>query len=304
MRKVLVTGATGFIGRHCLPLLLARGDRVHAVSSKTVPKTSDNICWHQADLLDTAQIAELIGSIQPSHLLHFAWFAVPKQYWTSLDNFRWVQGSLSLLQSFAQHGGERVVMAGTCAEYDWQYGYCSEQITPLLPATTYGICKHSLQSMLNAFASTTGISAAWGRIFFVYGPYEPPGRLVPAVVRSLLQNQPARCSHGKQIRDFLYVRDLADAFVALLDSSVAGSVNMASGNPVTLKDIIENVAAQLERPDLIRLGAIPPAANDPPLLVADVSRLTYEVGWQPRFSLDAGLAETISWWKKSGERSQ
>ena len=297
MRKVLVTGATGFIGRHCLPLLLARGDRVHAVSSKTVPKTSDNICWHQADLLDPAQIAELIGSIQPSHLLHFAWFAVPKQYWTSLDNFRWVQGSLSLLQSFAQHGGERVVMAGTCAEYDWQYGYCSEQITPLLPATTYGICKHSLQSMLNAFASQTGISAAWGRIFFVYGPYEPPQRLVPAVVRSLLQDRPARCSHGKQIRDFLYVRDLADAFVALLGSSVAGSVNMASGNPVTLKDIIENVAAQLERPDLIRLGAIPPAANDPPLLVADVSRLTDEVGWQPRFSLDAGLAETISWWK-------
>lgn len=195
-------------------------------------------------------------------------------------------------------------MAGTCAEYDWQYGYCSEQITPLSPATTYGTCKHSLQNMLDAFASQTGISAAWGRIFFVYGPYEPPERLVPAVIRSLLQSQPARCSHGKQIRDFLYVRDVADAFVALLDSPATGSVNIGSGNPVTLKDIIENIAAQLERPDLIRLGAIPPAASDPPLLVADVSRLTDEVGWQPRFSLDAGLAETINWWKNPGDRSQ
>lgn len=298
MKKVLVSGATGFIGRQCLPLLLSKGYQVHAVASKKIIQTASGLSWHQANLLDFSQIYPLIAKLQPTHWLHLAWNAVPGKYWTSPENFRWVQASLELLQAFAQNGGQRVVMAGTCAEYDWQYGYCSEQITPLSPNTVYGTCKHSLQSMLAAFARQTGLSYAWGRIFFVYGPFEHPQRLVPTVIRCLLQAEPARCSHGNQIRDFLYVTDAADALVSLLDSQVLGAVNIASGFPVTLKDIIYQIASQINRPDLIELGAIPAAANEPPLLVADVRRLTEEVGWQPKVTIEAGLEQTITWWQK------
>ncbi len=289
MKRVLLTGATGFIGRHCLPSLLASGYEVHAVSSNSPPKTLPGVQWHQTDLLDAKQVVKLVTGVQPTHLLHFAWFVVPGKYWTSLENLRWVQASLDLLDAFASSGGERVVMAGSCTEYDWKYGYCSEQTTPLIPSALYGSCKHALQIMLNTFAKQIGISAAWGRIFFLYGPHEHPARLVASVIRSLLNNEPARCSHGNQIRDFLYVQDVADAFVALLESDVSGPVNIGSGHPVALKDIICKIAKEVNRQDLIQLGALPTSANEPPLLVADVSRLSNEVSWVPRYDLDQGL---------------
>ena len=296
MKRVLLTGATGFIGRHCLPLLAARGYAVHAVSSQPVTEDQSNIHWHQANLLDPAQVVALISDVQPSHLLHFAWYAVPGKYRTSMENLRWVQVSLGLLQEFVRHGGQRMVMAGTCAEYDWRYGYCSEAVTPLVPTTLYGTCKHALQLMLAAFSRQAGLSAAWGRIFSLFGPYEDPDRLVAYVIRSVLRGEPARCSHGNQIRDFLYVQDVADAFVALLDGAVCGPINIASGKPVAVRDVICKIAAIQYRPDLIQMGALSAREDEPPWLIADVRRLQDEVRWQSKYALDTGLEKTIEWW--------
>ena len=297
MKRVLLTGAAGFIGRHCLPLVSPSDYEVHAVSSRVPDGNQSGVQWHQVDLLDVGHATELIATVRPTHLLHFAWYAAPGQYWSSLENFRWVQASLALLQAFTETGGRRVVMAGTCAEYDWKYGYCCEQRTPLMPVSVYGICKHSMQIMLEGFTRQTGVSAAWGRIFFLYGPHEHPHRLVSSVICSALKGEPICCSHGNQIRDFLHVQDVASAFVALLNSDVSGPVNVASGRPVALKDIIYKVANKLDQQGLVELGALPTSENDPPFLVADVNRLSDEVGWRPQYDLDCGLEQTISWWK-------
>jgi nucleoside-diphosphate-sugar epimerase len=141
------------------------------------------------------------------------------------------------------------------------------------------------------------LSSAWGRLFFLYGPHEYEERLVASIIRSILQDHPALCSHGEQVRDFLYIEDAADALAALLDSDVTGPVNIASGVPLRLSELIQEIAAQLGRPDLIRLGARPTAPNEPSLLVADVGRLRDEVRWAPQYELTRGLNETINWWK-------
>jgi nucleoside-diphosphate-sugar epimerase len=299
MKKVLLTGATGFIGRHCLPLLLEKGYQVHAVSTKPARGQAPGATWHQADLLDPGQVYALLKSVAPTHLLHLAWYIVPKLSWTSLENLRWVKGSLDLLQAFAVNNGRRIVTAGTCAEYDWRYGYCSEQVTPLTPATLYGVCKNSLQSLVSAASAQAGISSAWGRIFFLYGPHEPLQKLVSSVIVSLLRGQPAPCTHGNQIRDFLYVKDVAAAFVNLLESELTGPVNIASGKPVALKEIVSKIALKQNRPELLLLGAIPAPENEPALLVADTRRLDSELGWRPGYDLDRGLDETIDWWKNN-----
>jgi nucleoside-diphosphate-sugar epimerase len=297
MKRVLLTGSTGLVGRHCLPTLLAQGYQVHAVSTRAAFAYPPGIHAHQVDLLDPSQVAALLERVQPSHLLHLAWYTQPGVYWTSPENMRWVAASLGLLQAFAAYGGQRVVMAGSCAEYDWSYGYCTEHITPLRPATLYGTAKHALQLLEDAFATQAQISAAWGRLFFLYGPYEYPERLVAAVTRALVQGQPARCSHGNQVRDFLYVQDAADAFVALLTSDVRGAVNIGSGTPITLKQIIYGIADQLGQRGLVQLGALPAPANEPPLLVANTERLANEVGWRPAYDLERGLDQTVRWWK-------
>jgi nucleoside-diphosphate-sugar epimerase len=302
MKRVLLTGGTGFIGRHSLSALLAANYEVHAVSLRQPPVMMSGVSWHQVDLLASRQILELITGIRPTHLLHFAWYVEPGKYWESLENVCWVQASLELLDIFAKCGGQRVVMAGTCAEYDWNYGYCSELMTPLVPNSLYGTCKHALQCMMDAIAKRTGLSAAWGRIFSVYGSHESPERLVPSVIRSLLRGEPALCTHSNQIRDFLHVQDMADAFVSLLESNVSGPVNMASGCPVALKDIVLRIAEIFNRPELIYFGAIPVRSNDPHFLVADVKRLSTEVDWHSKIDLDQGIRKSIEWWRGRNEK--
>jgi nucleoside-diphosphate-sugar epimerase len=296
-KTVIVTGATGFIGRHTIARLVARGYTVHALTSKLIGQNQD--ChWHQVDLLDPLATAEIINSLQASHLLHLAWYAVPGKYWSSIENLRWVQASLALVQQFHAADGQRVVVAGSCAEYDWRHGYCSELVTPCKPNTLYGTCKNSLQEILQAYSKVSALSLAWGRIFMLYGSHESSTRLVASIINSLLQGQEARCSHGRQIRDFMYVEDVADAFVALLDSDLAGAVNIATGIPIAIKDLAEQIAKIIGRQELLKLGSIPAAPNDVPLLMGNADRLHNELNWQPQWSIDQGLEQTIQWWKQ------
>jgi nucleoside-diphosphate-sugar epimerase len=297
-RCVLVTGAGGFIGRHCLPVLMSNGFEVHAVDISLPEEKLGGLHWHQVDLLATQQAHELLANISPTHLLHFAWCAKPGDYWNSLENLRWVEGSLHLLREFHMIGGKRVVMAGTCAEYDWKYGYCSEHVTPLVPSSLYGTSKNALQHLLKEFSRVTGLSSAWGRIFFLYGPHESPNRLVSSVILNLLQNKAAPCSHGNQIRDFLYVEDVAAAFVSLLMSNVNGPVNIASGRPVTLQEVATAAADRLGLREHVHFGALPVTGNEPPLIVGDSSRLADEVGWRPAYDLAMGIAKTVRYWQE------
>lgn len=295
-----MTGATGFIGKHTIPLMIEDGYEVHAVFNTGQPFITQEprLFWHQCNLLNTDQQRSLIAKVKPTHLLHFAWYTTTGKYWDSLENVRWVQASLDLLTNFVYQGGKRAVFAGTCAEYDWNYGYCSEEVTPMQASTLYGTCKHCLQEILRHFSQQTGLSSAWGRIFFLYGPHESPTRLVPSVILSLLKGEPALCSHGNQIRDFLFVNDVASAFVTLLNSKVEGVVNIASGKPITLKSIIQLISQLLGCPEAVKFGALPGHKNEPPLLVANTTRLTEEVGWESKYTLEDGLLRTIDWWRK------
>ncbi len=297
MRRLLVTGATGCVGRQIVPLLLGRGWDVHAVTLGHAPPDLTGPRWHEADLLVSGEARRVVLEAQPDALLHLAWSIVPGRWATALDNLDWVTASLALGRAFREEGGHRMVVAGSCLEYDWAFGLCSERLTPCRPHTLYGTAKHALHLLLDAYAQQSGLALAWGRIFFLYGPWEHPDRLVGSVIRSLLRGDRARCSHGRQIRDYLYAGDVASALVALLESDVTGAVNIASGQPITLREIATRAGRLLGQEDRIDFGAIPPAPTDTPVVMADVTRLTREVSWHPRVTLDEGLERTIEWWR-------
>ena len=349
-KRVLLTGASGFIGRWAIPALLRRGYEVHAVGrcvdsghqrsevrgqrsdiggqrfpppaprpsplvavanqeslSRVVgpapqTRTDDSVLstqysalhWHSCDLLNAAEAASLINSVRPTHLLHFAWYAEHRKFWTSPLNVDWAAASLLLLRAFANAGGHRAVFAGTCAEYDWSHEVLSERDTPTRPRTLYGACKNSLRDVAERFAAQAGMSFAWGRIFFLFGPDEHPDRFVPSIIEPLRRGEPAACRAGAQVRDFLHVADAADAFASVLESRVSGAVNIASGEARSLGRVAEYISDQLGRRDLLNVGSSPATLDNPAVLRADVARLRNEVGWTPRFSLTTGLDDVIS----------
>jgi nucleoside-diphosphate-sugar epimerase len=194
-------------------------------------------------------------------------------------------------------------MAGSCAEYDWSRAeVCDEFSSPLAndseaAASPYAICKIALQKSLSDFGRQEHLSTAWGRIFFQFGPYEHPDRLVPSVIRNLLLNREAPVTHGTQVRSFLHVADVGDAFAAVLDGELEGPVNIGSRERVTLADLVERIGRHIGRADLLRLGALAAPAQDPAVLIPDVRRLCDVAHWRPRFTLNEALSDTIEWWR-------
>lgn len=279
--RVLVTGGAGFIGRQAVSALSARGFDVVSVGRA------------DGDLLDPVTAQRLVERTRPSHLLHLAWETTPGAYWTHSDNPHWLAASERLLDAFYDQGGLRAVTGGTCAEYDWaRASVCVEGTTPTVgpDATPYARCKLALSEIAAAR------DAAHGRIFLPYGPHEAPVRLVPSVIRALLDGERARCSPGTQVRNFMHVADVGGVLAALVDSEVQGPVNIGSSERHSVAEVVSTIGRLLDRPDLIELGALPARPDEPALLVPDVSRLE-EVGWSPGWDLETGLQQTIGWWK-------
>ncbi|MGI9020900.1 MAG: NAD-dependent epimerase/dehydratase family protein [Solirubrobacterales bacterium] len=300
-KRVLVTGGTGFIGRQVVPLLLGAGHEVHVISSRAEARIDPRSELHVINLHDPESRAEVVASIGADHLLHLAWYLEPGQVWNSVENVRWAEASLGLLREFAASGGRRAVLAGTCSEYGPSEEPCNEEGTPMAPQNLYGISKDATRRVALSFADTVGLSTAWARIFFAYGPGEHPVRLVSSVIRRLLAGEEAPVSHGQQVRDYLSTPEIAAALLAVLESDFEGVVNVGSGNQVRLREMVDLIAARIGRPDLVLYGEIIPPAEDPPVLVADTTRLRESVGWEPTLTLAEGLNTAIEWWREHSD---
>jgi nucleoside-diphosphate-sugar epimerase len=295
LSRILVTGATGFIGRHCLPRLGAAGYEVHALSSQPRrPGEYGAHAWHRFNLLDVAACRHAIEVVRPTHLLHLAWIATPGIFWHSPHNLQWLAGSVELFRAFFEGGGKKTVGLGTCAEYQWtDEGELAEDRSAVHPATIYGQCKAAAGLACSAAAATQAGSAIWVRLFYPYGPGEPAERLIPSVIRGLLERKPVQCSEGRQARDFIFVEDVADALVALLGSTLSGVYNLGMGTATPIRDVVNLIASTLGRPELVTFGARASGPNEPMRIVADMSRLNADLSWRPKVAVREGIERTI-----------
>lgn len=295
--RVLVTGATGLLGSHCLVPLLGRRFDVLALYRERAPLDVPGVTWVRGDVMDRQAMRKLLDEHKPNGLLHLAWFVEPGKLITHASNLAWVSASLDLIRAFRESGGERCAVSGSCYEYDWRYGYCVEGVTPCEPDTLYGAAKDSLRRTFLAYCNVSGLSGAWGRAFFMYGPREHPARLVSSVILSLLKGTPAKSSHGLQVRDYLHIQDVADGMVALFASQCQGAYNIAASTPTTIREIVQLLGHLTDRADLLQIGALPARANDVPLVLGDGRRMLNDIGWKPRLTLEAGLSTTVDWWR-------
>jgi predicted O-linked N-acetylglucosamine transferase (SPINDLY family)/nucleoside-diphosphate-sugar epimerase len=286
--RVLLTGASGFVGRHTIGKLIELGFEVHGVGS-TSP--DERARWHHADLLDQAARRSLVAEVRPQALLHCAWVTQHGAFWTSPANLDWVAASLDLARAAAEHGARRMLFVGSCAEYDWGNPPAQpwQESDPCRPATLYGLAKHTLHQLLAPFAASAGVTLIWTRLFHLYGPHEAPARLVSAMLRALRRGTRFETGPADTVRDLLHVADAGGALASLLAHAEPGTYNIASGSPVSIGTLTGLAARLSGRPDLLAVGARPAAATEPATIVADVARL-HATGFAPSIGLEDGLA--------------
>jgi nucleoside-diphosphate-sugar epimerase len=252
----------------------------------------------RGDLSSEHDLRHAVVSAAPTVSFHLAWRAEPVEYLTSVPwNFESVRFGLTLVEALLEGGCQRIVCAGSCAEYELGPKHLQED-SPTRPATLYGAAKLALGTAATLAACQSGASLTWARIFYVYGPREDPRRAVPRIVREALAGQ-ASSEHSRQHRDFLYVQDVASALATLGRHRVHGPVNVCSGQATSLHEI--SAMAQ----DILRGLEASPADvddDDSPPIVGDPSVLT-KLGWRAQFDLRAGLTQTIAWWRETEGKS-
>lgn len=297
-QRILVTGASGFIGRHALAPLTQSGAEVHAVG-RGMSAAGGGVRWHRLDLLDHDARARLIEEVQPDVIVHFAWMTEHGKFWTSPLNLDWVAATLDMVRRAQQCGLSRFVGLGTCFEYERQTTKdCDERKTPMGPDMLYGVAKDGCRRIVEGFATYESLSWAWGRFFLLYGPGETPTRLVPQVAQRLIDGEPAPIGPGTRPRDFMDARDAGAATAALALSRVEGPVNIASGRAASVVEVAETLGQLAGRPDLIKVGALPDR-DEPERIVANTDRLTREVGFTDIRPLERGLKEALDWWREA-----
>ncbi len=286
-KTVFVTGATGLIGKELWGPLTAAGFEVYALAIEDHLPPVPHIHWLKGNLFDPACIAKLIAQIKPQYLLNMAW-ATTGDYQTSNVNFDFLCAGIQLLKIFAANGGKRIVFAGTCLEYAPQVHPIKETdpITPLVP---YALCKQLLYQATQSFCAQNKLSFACGRIFYVYGRGEAETRLTASIIRSLRGGKLVTINHAQLVKDYMYTKDIAGAFTALLQSDVEGAVNICTGVGISLRQYTSAIAKLLHREDLLDLKELP--TTQPPQIIGDNTRLINQVGFTPKYTLQQALKE-------------
>ncbi|MCC6007835.1 MAG: NAD(P)-dependent oxidoreductase [Rhodobacteraceae bacterium] len=264
---VLLTGATGFVGRQVLAELSRRGHAVRAVLRPGQPMpdgASEAIRSADALAEGAAWWQEACAGIDT--VIHCAWHVTPGEYLTSPRNTDCLIGTLRLGQGARAAGVARLVGIGTCFEYDLSVAVLSTE-TPLAPTTPYARAKAAAFHGLSGLMAGSQTSFAWARLFYLYGEGEKPGRLVSYLRAQLDAGEPAELTSGRQIRDYMDVAEAGRQIVRLACAEHEGAANICTGTPVTLRQLAESIADVHGRRDLLRFGARADNLVDPPCVL-------------------------------------
>tara|TARA_R100000365_G_C2746564_1_gene75883 strand:+ start:1862 stop:2728 length:867 start_codon:yes stop_codon:yes gene_type:complete len=265
--RLLITGATGFVGRKVLAGLMQKDVIIRAVvrSGTLAPDGVEEVVRTQDLFRETSEWwTEVCSDVDT--VIHLAWYAVPGKYLHALENLACLQGTLQLAEGAIAAGVRRFVGAGTCFEYDLADGYLSIE-TPLRPSTSYSAAKAAAFLALSQILPKAHIDFAWCRLFYMYGEGEDPRRLAPYLHGQLSLGQPAALTSGRQVRDFLDVAEVGRQISTVVFSELQGAINICSGQPITVRQFAEQIADQYGRRDLLRFGVRPENSLDPACVV-------------------------------------
>ena len=276
-KKIVLTGASGLIGYNCIIPLEAAGYKIIILNR--------NNC----SLFDENSIKEFLQHHKPQYMLHFAW-NTKQGYLNSELNYEYKKAGINLLKYFAKFGGKKAIFAGTCLEYKFKD-------TPL--KETDEICPHSLYANTKAELMDAGFKLAkdlnfefgWGRIFNVFGKNEHSTRLTAALIDNLSNNKIFKLENSNLIRDYMYNIDVANAFVAFLNSNITGIVNISTSKGISLGDYAKIIAEKLNKKDFLILKN--KSTDEPRIIIGDNTILLNKIGYKLKYDISNAINEII-----------
>lgn len=276
---VLVTGATGFVGRHLVAELLARGCRVRAVARDAqraqVMPWFDQVQFVAADLRQATpeQVAVWVEGIDA--LAHLAWPGLPS-YQALFHLEQNLMADYHFIKQVVLAGVPQVLVTGTCFEYGMQSGPLDEQ-SPAHPANPYGLAKHSLHQFLQALQRHHPFALQWARLFYLHGEGQNPNSLLAALDHAIDSGAATfDMSGGEQLRDFQPITQAARQLAGVLQCrSFSGVVNCASGQPVAVRSLVEQRLRERGSSVQLNLGHYPYPTHEPMAFWAVTDRLQH-----------------------------
>lgn len=298
MEKMLLTGASGFLGRNFMECLDKSKYEVFAVG-RNCPQYLDKEHFFTHDLKDYERVLGYIREVCPDILVLLAWDVSTQSYWESFENCLWADVCIRMAQMFLDCGGRQILFAGTSASYDYGRGWLKEQPGYEQPSSLYGISKRYASQALQKLAKRHDAVYCEARLFAIYGKYEKMARLVPLTAWRLSHNEKIINECGELLRDYIYIEDAVRAIHLLIREKASGVYNVSSGRPVSIGQIIMQIAGELDRRELIEFQN-----NDEeeeyPLIVGDNAKLR-GLGFVCVHSLESGIAHALEWMKKEGK---
>jgi nucleoside-diphosphate-sugar epimerase len=272
MSLVLLTGATGFVGRQVVEFLALQRVEMRLVLRNPMPQWLGQVQGIEKVIIsrdifaeDTSWWKRTLSGVDT--VIHMAWFAEPGKYLQSEINIDCLVGTLRLAQACIEAEVRRFVGIGTCFEYDLSGNTPIGASAPLLPLSVYAASKTAVYLTLTQIFSSHQLEFVWCRLFYLYGEGERAERLVPYLHQKLRLGESAELTSGTQVRDFLDVKDAGRMIAEVARSPFQGVKNICSGIPVTVQQLAEKIADEYGRRDLLKLGARADNFVDPPFVV-------------------------------------
>ncbi len=291
-RKVILTGASGLIGKEAIMPLVQNNFEIYALTSQKKSEKDENtpfVHWIECNIFDSQNLKAILSNIKASHLLHFAWCSTG-DYLTSDINYRYKEASFHLLKTFIENGGKKAVFAGTCFEYEHKTRPLTETDT-LNPTNLYAKCKVALYEEAMVYCQEKNVDFGWGRIFYVYGRKEHEKRLTAHLINNLLNEKEVTISYASLVKDYMYSKDIAQAFVKFLNSNVTGAVNICSGKEITLGNYAKTLAQILNKENFLIIKD--EKTEQAPYIVGDTARLLHEISYNMQYDLEKGLKDLL-----------
>jgi nucleoside-diphosphate-sugar epimerase len=306
-KRVLVTGATGFIGSHLVRRLVAHGADVHALTSSVssvyptrLLDLRSAITLHEGNLIDRSAMDALVERSRPSHVFHLGAYTHVGKSWRRVDECIQanVQGTVNLMQALDGTGYERFVYTGTSEIYgDIDVPFREDAVVN--PISPYSVGKYAGERYCRMFHQGYGWPIVMVRPFNAYGPWQTPDRVIPEIIGRAVRGEELKMTQGKQTREFNFVEDLVDGFLLLgTTPGIDGELfNLGCGEEVSMRDLATTILDLMGNPIEPSFGALADRPTEIWRMFCDSSKARERLGWKPQHSLADGLQKTIDWYR-------